>query len=178
MSLVFGLFCCAAYTNLALMVGVSGLSISSGGFVVSGLRPVSALSRTACQFTASQSSALTRARSLPRARKGRSLTLLGLNCMLARIRPSWASGRLQMTRQVQDPGHGNFPCINKMQTLDSGIYVPSGPIKRPATFDLEEHISQAWQKWKEIGSPRYIMAPMVDQSELVRAIQPNIYSIQ
>ena len=31
---------------------------------------------------------------------------------------------------------------------------------------LDAHVERAWQRWREIGSPRYHCAPMVDQSEL------------
>ena len=55
-----------------------------------------------------------------------------------------------------------FPHINKMQTIDATAYSPMGPLIRPSNFDFEAHVTQAWQKWEEIGSPRYVMAPMVD----------------
>lgn len=59
-----------------------------------------------------------------------------------------------------------FSNINKMQTIDATLYVPRGPLQRPATFDFEEHVAQAWQHWEAMGKPRWVMAPMVDQSEL------------
>jgi len=33
-------------------------------------------------------------------------------------------------------------------------------------LDLEAHVARAWRWYRSMGSPRYVCAPMVDQSEL------------
>ena len=38
------------------------------------------------------------------------------------------------------------------------------PIKPPSSLD--EHVQSAWHWWSSIGSPRFVLAPMVNQSEL------------
>ena len=58
------------------------------------------------------------------------------------------------------------PNINRMQTDDSDDYTPRGPALFPPQFDMEQHVAEAWQHWERLGSPRFVMAPMVDQSEL------------
>eukprot|EP00171_Calliarthron_tuberculosum_P011142 IDg11142t1 len=32
--------------------------------------------------------------------------------------------------------------------------------------DKAEHVARAWEHWRALGSPRYVVAPMVDGSEL------------
>jgi hypothetical protein len=58
------------------------------------------------------------------------------------------------------------PNINRMQTDDSDSYAPRGPALFAPQFEFEEHVKDAWEHWEAIGSPKYVMAPMVDQSEL------------
>jgi tRNA-dihydrouridine synthase 1 len=78
--------------------------------------------------------------------------------------------------QVAKPSESDpFSNINKMQTIDATSYTPRGPLLNPATFDFEEHVTQAWQKWEEIGRPRWVMAPMVDQSELAFRLMGRKY---
>jgi hypothetical protein len=60
-----------------------------------------------------------------------------------------------------DVGH-----INSMQTLDSKVYVPKGPRLYVPTFDIDTHVAEAWKHWEDIGKPKFVCAPMVDQSEL------------
>jgi hypothetical protein len=60
-----------------------------------------------------------------------------------------------------DVGH-----INSMQTLDSKVYIPKGPRLYVPTFDIDTHIAEAWKHWEDIGKPKFVCAPMVDQSEL------------
>lgn len=58
------------------------------------------------------------------------------------------------------------PNINRMQTDDSDSYAPRGPALFVPQFEFEEHVKGAWEHWEAMGSPKYVMAPMVDQSEL------------
>eukprot|EP00291_Cryptomonas_curvata_P031056 CAMPEP_0172207694 /NCGR_PEP_ID=MMETSP1050-20130122/33995_1 /TAXON_ID=233186 /ORGANISM="Cryptomonas curvata, Strain CCAP979/52" /LENGTH=150 /DNA_ID=CAMNT_0012887075 /DNA_START=240 /DNA_END=690 /DNA_ORIENTATION=+ len=64
--------------------------------------------------------------------------------------------KIQNAPSEADP----FSNINKMQTIDSHAYVPLGPARRPATFDLEEHVAQAWQKWAPHG-PQVRLRPLL-----------------
>jgi tRNA-dihydrouridine synthase 1 len=52
------------------------------------------------------------------------------------------------------------PNINRMQTDDSDEYVPRGPARFPPQFDMEQHVADAWRHWEQLGSPRWVMAPM------------------
>jgi hypothetical protein len=56
--------------------------------------------------------------------------------------------------------------INSMQTLDSKVYMPRGPNIFVPTFDMDAHVAAAWKHWDDIGKPKFVCAPMVDQSEL------------
>lgn len=44
--------------------------------------------------------------------------------------------------------------INVIQTEDSGAYVPLGPLKYKADFDMDVHVDAAWEHWRSIGDPR------------------------
>ena len=56
--------------------------------------------------------------------------------------------------------------INSMQTQDSKGYMPRGPKVYVPSFDIDTHVAAAWKHWEDMGKPKFVCAPMVDQSEL------------
>lgn len=67
---------------------------------------------------------------------------------------------------AKNKGSPDFANINSMQTDDAAAYVAKGPKRWTPAFNFQDHVEQAWQHWRDLGSPRFMMAPMVDQSEL------------
>ncbi|EKX41444.1 hypothetical protein GUITHDRAFT_158205 [Guillardia theta CCMP2712] len=41
---------------------------------------------------------------------------------------------------------------------------------------MEDHVQAAWKHWEKLGNPRWIMAPMVDQSELAFRMMGRKYN--
>lgn len=52
------------------------------------------------------------------------------------------------------------PNINRMQTDDSEEWTPQGPTLFEPDFDMAQHVTDAWKHWEQMGSPRFVMAPM------------------